>query len=115
MTIHGSNFGVLGPVLKLHDRVLEVVDYDHTWIAFNVPAGQGRDLPIVVNVSAQVSDESAWLFSYLVPSVQSIAPLQLRADTRGGANITVGGENFGKWMFGWYVEAITQSTRYIQA
>lgn len=101
ITISGNNFGIRGPILTLLDRVLQVEEFDHTWITFYIPPGQGRDLPISVNISSQTTADSPWFFSYMQPVVQSIIPINLRANTRGGETVTLEGENFGKRFSVW--------------
>lgn len=95
ITLTGSNFGVLRPVLTVGGVQVPVLDFDHDFVSFAVPEGQGANLPIVLNVSGQLSPAGSAFISYAPPRVTSYWPLQLSGDTRGGEPITLIGENFG--------------------
>lgn len=95
----GENFGLLGPKITLNGKSLSVVSFNHTYVSFYVPEGQGYNLPVVVNVSSQLSSATPIVFSYAPPVVTSFEPSQLNGDTRGGEVITLHGSNFGTFSF----------------
>jgi len=75
--------------------------FDHNELVFKVPAGQGANLPITVNVTDQVNAAGP-TFSYAAPNIANFYPRDengLETDTRGGRPtnyiITIVGTNFG--------------------
>lgn len=95
VVLNGSNFGVLGPIVTVGSIEVPLASYDHYHVSFQVPEGQGANLPIVLNVSGQLSAVGSATLSYASPRVTSYSPEQLSGDTRGGEHITLHGENFG--------------------
>ena len=110
ITLNGQNFGDsdiedyagTGPILTIGADTVPITSYDHTSITFDVPEGQGIDLPFVVNVQGQVN--TAQTFTYLPPVITSTSStsggsLNLESDTKGGRDsneqITLVGTNFG--------------------
>ena len=97
-SVFGDIYGKSGPVLRFGDDVVDVTSFDHAKIVFNVPAGQGANLPITVNVTDQVNVPGA-TFTYQPPRITSTFPLVLETDTQGGKvtgeKITITGTNFG--------------------
>ena len=72
-----GNNDVQGPDVCLY-RV-EIVSQDHEIIKFKLPAGIGYDAPIRVRVGKQISNMDI-TFSYSVPVVTSVYPLNGRTD-----------------------------------
>mmetsp|Transcript_22541 Transcript_22541/g.46821 ORF Transcript_22541/g.46821 Transcript_22541/m.46821 type:complete len:4475 (+) Transcript_22541:277-13701(+) len=110
ITLAGQNFGdsdipdyaATGPLLTIGGEAIPIINYDHTSLTFDIPAGQGKNLPFVVNVQGQVN--SAEYFTYLPPVISSTSStsggsLNLESDTKGGREsnekITLVGSNFG--------------------
>lgn len=61
ITIRGQNFG-LAPVVSIGGKSAPGVAISHTSITCTLPAGSGRDQPVVVTAAGQVSNTS--LFDY---------------------------------------------------
>lgn len=73
-------------------RNVTTISWTHDSIVFEVPAGEGKDIPIYPVVGGQVPPENA-LFSYLPPEVHSLGPRSF--PTTGNATATLIGDNFG--------------------
>lgn len=114
ITLTGSNFGVLGPVVTIGGVQVPLLDFDHNFVSFRVPEGQGANLPIVVDVSGQLPPAGSAFLSYAPPRVTSYWPLQLSGDTRGGEPITLMGHNFGLVTGNWKL-AFTRQTETVSS
>ncbi|GMH68350.1 hypothetical protein TL16_g04907 [Triparma laevis f. inornata] len=108
VTIEGTNFGVAtiddypGPILFIGTDRITVSSYTHTSLTFDMPAGQGANLPIEIQVKGQNSTGED-IFSYNPPVITSATStsggMALETDTIGGKvsgeQITLQGSNFG--------------------
>jgi hypothetical protein len=90
ITVHGSNFGVLGSVL-IDQTICTLVVYDHSQVTCIMPegAGVGHELTIV----AAGITSNAIIVDYLLPNIDSIDPLT--ASSAGGSLMTITGAAFG--------------------
>ncbi|GMI00407.1 hypothetical protein TrST_g13361 [Triparma strigata] len=109
VTIEGTNFGINtiddypGPILFIGTERITVTSYTHTSLTFDMPPGQGANLPIEIQVKGQNSSGTEDVFSYNPPVITSATStsgdLALVTDTVGGRvsgeQITLVGENFG--------------------
>jgi hypothetical protein len=91
-TTNTSTAVLLGPSSDLGVVSCTVKNFSHTAIVCEVPAGQGKDIPIAVSVDGQ-QDASSTLFSYSPPSITNVSALS--DDTSGGKLITLTGRDFG--------------------
>jgi len=89
--VQGSNFG-LNPLVTIGSVQCTNITRTHTTINCTVGAGQGTSLPVQVGVLTQFSNADR-LFNYLPPTITDFSPS--RANTAGGALLTVTGTNFG--------------------
>ncbi|MCU0749126.1 MAG: IPT/TIG domain-containing protein, partial [Akkermansiaceae bacterium] len=60
ITIHGHNFG-LSPTVRLHGKNAPVTFVSHTSVRCTLPAGNGQNRPLIVNVAGQAANST---FSY---------------------------------------------------
>jgi len=98
VTLYGSNFGLSAQINFLTPDgpacPLTGLGQSHIQIVCQVPAGQGLDVPIYVNVSGQVSLlTTASVYDYLAPTITSLTPLT--APTSGHTALVLLGSNFG--------------------
>ena len=95
ITLAGSNFGTSGTVTfgtYSCSTSQPGTSYNSAKIVCYLPPGQGANLSVLVNVSAQINPVVP-LFSYNPPSITSISPVN--GPTSGGGVITLYGANFG--------------------
>lgn len=90
LTVSGSSFGPKGAV-TLDGTNCPVISWTDSAITCTVPAGQGKNLPLVVTAGGQTANTDS--FSYYAPVITSIAPGE--DSTQGGSLLTISGTNFG--------------------
>lgn len=96
LAVSGRNFGVAGPTVRVGDTPCDLLPgHSHTEALCLLRPGEGRNLPVSVEVGAQNSSVagSPVRFAFDPPVVLSVSPRQGR--TEGGENVTVRGRNFG--------------------
>lgn len=92
LVIYGTNFGTSGTVTLAGNACLPIVGgWANSSISVSLPAGQGVNLPLIVNVSGQTATNTG--FSYSPPLLASVSPTS--GPTTGGTLITLIGANFG--------------------
>ncbi|MEI6076892.1 MAG: IPT/TIG domain-containing protein, partial [Verrucomicrobiota bacterium] len=89
-TLQGINFGNSGTV-TVGGVQAAIVDWSQTTIRCRLPAGQGMNQPVIVNVGGQSSTSVP--FHYNPPVISSVSPAT--DPTAGDTIITVAGINFG--------------------
>jgi IPT/TIG domain/Tyrosine-protein kinase ephrin type A/B receptor-like len=92
ITVIGTNFGLTGQV-TVAGAVCDPVTagYLHTRIECLLPAGEGTNQPVRVNVSSQLSLQAV-VVSYDRPKISRIVPSN--GPTNGGTDVVLYGENF---------------------
>ena len=90
ITVVGSNFG-LNPLVTIGGISASVIARTHSQVICTLPAGQGLNREVRVNVVGQVSPPAT--FNYNAPVITSISPAT--GTTAGGTQITINGSNFG--------------------
>jgi hypothetical protein len=90
ITLTGSNFGT-SPVVLFNGESVTPNTSSHIELVFQLPAGEGNNLPVAVSAGDQVS--SATSFSYGAPALTGISAAAY--PTAGGTPITLTGSNFG--------------------
>jgi hypothetical protein len=91
LQLNGYSFGTTGTVTIGGVECPVTSRTPHTRLICTLPAGTGRNLPVVVTVSGQSSASAN--FTYRSPEVWFITPTS--SDTGGGGNLIVSGANFG--------------------
>jgi len=90
-TITGTNLGLTPQVLVNGIPTTILPGNTHTSLTFNIPAGSGTNIPVLVNVSGQISNTA--VLSYPPPSIAFVFPSS--GSTAGGNEVTLSGSNFG--------------------
>ena len=104
ISILGENFGIVGsdtaarygaPTVRIGARRCSVNGWSNTKIVCQLPAGEGKNLPVIVVSGGQSSDalKNNGIYSYARPSITSFAPRY--GSTDGSTKIYVNGTNFG--------------------
>lgn len=89
MQLSGSSFGPDGTV-TIGGRPCVSTGWDHSLVTCTIPAGAGRNQPVVLQTGGQFS--APRLFSYNAPNITAI-PLR-NGPTGGGTPVTINGVNF---------------------
>ncbi len=90
ISLIGTNFGTSG-IVTFNGQVVSSTTYSNTVVKFMLPAGQGTNNPIQVNVDGQ--NTSPLSFGYDDPIITNIFPAT--GPSTGGTTITLSGSNFG--------------------
>lgn len=90
ITLTGSNFGT-SPVVLFNGESITPETSSHIELVFQLPAGEGNNLPVAVSAGGQIS--SATSFSYGAPALTGISAAAY--PTAGGTPLTLTGSNFG--------------------
>ena len=90
LVISGANFGTTGKVM-FGTQPCAIQSYADSKIECELPAGQGKELAIVVQYPG--INSNAAKFSYLPPQITSINPAS--GPAAGGTLLTVSGTSFG--------------------
>ena len=93
VTITGTGFSGTPIVTIGGTAATSVVVVDATTITCTTPPGTGTSKDVVVTISGTPSTGGTGLFSYLPPTIASIAPSS--GSTAGGTSVTITGTNFG--------------------
>jgi hypothetical protein len=107
LRIHGENFGVAGQVL-VGEHECETLFYSHEFITCNAPVGTGANVSISILSGGRLTTSPNVTFSYDKPVLESLDPL--KGPTKGGANLTIHGVNFG---FGAFVPPVVEVGPYL--
>ncbi len=91
LTLSGANFGAAGASVTLAGVTCPVTVQSHTQVLCTLPPGAGTARAVQLTLAGQSSNTQP--FSYLGPTLASIAPLS--GPTSGGATLTLTGSNFG--------------------
>ncbi len=84
LTLTGTNFGAAGATVTVAGNACPVLSQSHTSATCTLPAGTGKNLPVVLTVGGQSS--SAALFDYDAPEIAaSPSPLAFGEVLIGGA------------------------------
>merc|ERR1711871_398165 len=94
LTLSGQNFGTSGAVVKIGTYTCPIISQQQSFLSCRIPAGQGKDLPISVNINSVNVIYSKSNFSYNTPVIDSWSTTT-SFPTDGGSIITVRGKNFG--------------------
>jgi hypothetical protein len=93
LTITGSNFGISRTVTIGGTLAIPTGANSHTQIQVTIPAGQGTNLPVVINCNGQTNLASETpSFSYNAPFVNTLTS---NGFTTAGGTATLSGTNFG--------------------
>lgn len=90
LSMSGTNFGTSPNITLGGTLMLSISQWNHSFIEFAIPPGEGADLQIALNAGNQVSQS---LFSYEKPMIYDISVSD--ASTSGGGLMTLKGVNFG--------------------
>lgn len=117
VTLFGVNFGLSAIISFVSPSsgpycTLTGLGQSHRQIVCIVPAGEGLNVPIQVNVSGQISPSiAANQYNYDAPVITAISPLT--APTSGGSQVTLTGTSFGlglSWLLTLGGVSLTQSS-----
>jgi hypothetical protein len=90
LTVTGNNFGdTTQTTVSVGGRICSGVAGGHTTVRCTLPAGEGVNQPVVVNVAGNTTSST---LSYTAPTLTGVTPSTLPA---GGGTLTLSGNNFG--------------------
>lgn len=90
IVVSGASFGI-NPTVTLNGVSLTLLaGQTHSQLSFALPQGDGRNLPLVINVAGQSTQTT---LGYNAPQVTSVNPRT--GPTQGGTTVTFLGSNFG--------------------